>query len=381
MKSESMLFVSPVVPSLTGNGLAMRAARTLFAFSRRYRVTLLVLARYGSPAGFSVPSDLGAVCESAFVVPIFARKQSGGLPGERKVRHALADEHFDIVHIFRLDTVRHAKRWIPGVVSEFWLDLDDVESVTHRGIAELHRKLGDEQNAAIEFGLASLNELAEIDALRTFDRVFLASPLDIERLPLFGPARMEVLPNVLPIPGPIQVGSETGPFTFLFVGTLGYFPNWEGISWLIRDVWPIVCQRANRPVEFHIVGNGASRELNWCAMEPGVRLIGPVENVKGAYENANAIVVPLRAGGGTRIKVIEAFGFCRPVITTSIGVEGIDAIPDREVIVADDADSFADGMLRLIDDARLRDILVSNAYQLALDRYTENQLEAIVQHL
>jgi len=129
------------------------------------------------------------------------------------------------------------------------------------------------------------------------------------------------------------------------------------------------------------VGNGASRELNWCAMEPGVRLIGPVENVKGAYENANAIVVPLRAGGGTRLKVIEAFGFCRPVITTSIGVEGIDAIPDREVIVADDADSFADGMLRLIDDARLRDILVSNAYQLALDRYTENQLEAIVQHL
>ena len=302
-------------------------------------------------------------------------------PAERRAREALANDLFDIVHIFRLDTLDHARKWIPETASECWLDLDDVESATHRGIAELHRTLGDQDNAERELTVATTSERAEIEVLRTFDRVFLASAFDLERLPTGGPARIEILPNVLPLPDLLPNPPEVGPFVFLFVGTLGYFPNWEGLSWLIGSVWPAVRQRAQRPAEFHIVGHWATGELERFALEPGIHLVGPVDDVRSAYECAHAVVVPLRAGGGTRIKIIEAFGYRRPVITTSIGVEGIEAVADRDVKIADDAPSFAGAMLQLIDDASLRDRLADNAHALMQDRYTDRQLDAIVQRL
>ena len=129
------------------------------------------------------------------------------------------------------------------------------------------------------------------------------------------------------------------------------------------------------------MGHWATGELERFALEPGIHLVGPVDDVRSAYECAHAVVVPLRAGGGTRIKIIEAFGYRRPVITTSIGVEGIEAVADRDVKIADDAPSFAGAMLQLIDDASLRDRLADNAHALMQDRYTDRQLDAIVQRL
>jgi glycosyltransferase involved in cell wall biosynthesis len=366
---QSLLYVSPVVPSLHGNGLAMRSAQVLLALATRYRVTLLVFANYGSPAGQTVPDEVKQACAEWVVVP------PGQSPGDK-----IQPGAFDIVHVFRLGTGPFAEPWLQPRLGapETWLDLDDIESIAHRRVAALHRALGDGQQAAVEEMLAARAESLEVDALLRFDRVFLAAPDDLERLPICGAARVVTLPNVLPLPASILPPPNDDRFRFLFVGTLGYFPNVEGVLWFGREVLPLVLRRAGRPVETVVVGAGWSPLLPRLEHLAGGHIAGNAADVRPYYEQANAVIVPLRAGGGTRIKVIEAFGLGRPVVGTPIGLEGIDAADGEHALIAGDPEAFAASCLRLIQDPSLGDHLTSNAHELARRRYTPEVLAQLV---
>jgi len=97
---------------------------------------------------------------------------------------------------------------------------------------------------------------------------------------------------------------------------------------------------------------------------PCVYLVGEIPDVTWFYRYADVVVVPVRVGGGTRIKVLEAFAHRRPVVSTSMGIEGIDAYEEMEVLLADEPDAFARQCLRLMTDPALCDRLVHNAFDL-----------------
>jgi glycosyltransferase involved in cell wall biosynthesis len=369
-RRESLLFISPVVPALSGNGLAMRAAHTAIAFATRYRVTLLVLPLYASPSGRAVPEPVRQVCTQALIV------------GDGEPPPSPADA-FDVVHVFRLGTVAPAEAILRRFATHarLWLDLDDVESIVHRRLAADHRAHGDDAAAGEELARSLEAEDREVAALQRFERVFLASARDIDGLPLQGAAEAIPLPNVLPLPDLLPEPESSGPATILFVGTLGYRPNVAGALWFAREVLPLIRRAVARPVTFRVVGMGWLPEAEALQGLPGVELIGAVPDVVPHYSAANLVVVPLHAGGGTRIKVIEAFGLGRPVVATPIGAEGIDANDGEHLLIEPDAERVAGACARLLDDARMRAELVRNARRLAQERYTPDALAAIVANL
>jgi glycosyltransferase involved in cell wall biosynthesis len=293
----------------------------------------------------------------------------------RRRPRGLPEAHtFDVVHVFRLAMVPFARSW-GGRASptgpDWHLDLDDVESVTRLRLAALYRSTGQPELAQREQHEADRYATLEATVLSSFDRVYVCSELDRERLRRHPQkAEVRVLPNALPIPPPAAAPTPRPRFTFLFVGTLGYYPNQDAVAYFCTEVLPRLRAAAAGQFQVDVVGTGPSTVLARLAGPPEVRVLGPVPSVAPAYGEADAVIVPLRGGGGTRIKVLEAFAFRRPVVSTSLGIEGIDAHPEEHVLIGDDPDVFARQCLRLLQDPSLRCRLAANAWSLFTRAYS-----------
>jgi glycosyltransferase involved in cell wall biosynthesis len=292
---------------------------------------------------------------------------------------AFADAPFDVVHVFRLGTVPAARPFLsaeppPGR----WLDLDDVESATLRRIAALYRQRGDLTHARTEESAANAATQAERETLPFFDRLYVCTAGDIGLLPEDVRARVVVLPNVLPIPEPLPPVRTGDPVEILFVGTLGYFPNADGIAWFAEEVLPLIRRRTGRRVVLRIVGAGFSPLVARLRTMREVEVVGYVPDLRQWYARGRLVVVPIRAGGGTRIKVLEAFALRRPVVATTIGAEGIDGEHGTHLLLTDDPMEFAACCLSLIERPELGEFLAANAYARFSDRYTLEALAKIV---
>jgi sugar transferase (PEP-CTERM/EpsH1 system associated) len=136
----------------------------------------------------------------------------------------------------------------------------------------------------------------------------------------------------------------------LFFGRLDYYPNVDGLQFFVREVLPLLKRR--RPgIEVEVVGAGATREIEaLVSSDPSIRLVGRVADLRSALGAAHVVVVPLRVGGGTRLKVLEALSMARPVVSTAIGAEGIAVKPGEHILIADEAAAFADAVAGLLDD-------------------------------
>ena len=137
------------------------------------------------------------------------------------------------------------------------------------------------------------------------------------------------------------------PPTLTFVGRLDYRPNADGVLWFAGEILPII--RRSHRVDFTIVGGGAPAEVRALAAH-GVELTGRVPDARPYVARAAVVPVPLRMGGGTRIKILEALAMARPVVSTTIGAEGLDVVHGEHLLIADDPAGFASAIVRLLAD-------------------------------
>ncbi len=163
---------------------------------------------------------------------------------------------------------------------------------TRRRVAELYRANGHATIADSEAGAARRAATIEDEVMRDFDRVYVCSEGDRATLARPGGARVCVLPNALPLPAPLPQPREGEPFTFLFIGTLGYYPNEDAILYFCTHVLPLIREGATRNIRVIIAGSGDAPALRQLMGSPGVQLIGPVPDVATAYREA-------RRGGRT----------------------------------------------------------------------------------
>jgi glycosyltransferase involved in cell wall biosynthesis len=390
-----LLYISPVLPATTGNGLAMRAGMVLRSLALRHQVSLLVVPLYLAP-GSGLPPELAARCRQVTVLTPAGSPAAEHLAARagRRLRRVLRldrrsaepagqyleGEPFDVVHLFRLATLPFARPWLKpaGRSPRRHLDLDDLESVSRRRIAALHRANGDEPAAQREEQAAERAAQLEDGALTGFERVYVCSEADRRALLGRARARLCVLPNALAVPQPLGPRSPESPFTFLFLGTLGYYPNEDAVLFFCREVLPLLRRQAARPFRVSVVGLGAGPGLASLATLPEVELVGAVPDVAPWYRQADVVVVPLRAGGGTRIKVLEAFSYRRAVVSTSIGSEGLDVVDGEHLLVGDTPGEFAAQCLRLMRQPALADALTRAAYARFISAYS---LEAVAARL
>jgi polysaccharide biosynthesis protein PslH len=153
----------------------------------------------------------------------------------------------------------------------------------------------------------------------------------------------------------------------VMTGTLGYLPNLDAAHWMIDDILPRIRER--RPgVRLQLVGASAPQSLVDAAPE-WVDVVGRVPDVLPYLDGADLFVAPLRAGGGTRLKLLEAFAVGLPVVATTIASSGIEVQHGRDVLTADDAEAFADGVVSLLEDQDRRREIARSARRLVEERY------------
>ena len=166
----------------------------------------------------------------------------------------------------------------------------------------------------------------------------------------------------LPLPASMETSKN-----LIYVGNMSYRPNVDAVKWFCNEILPLIHQKLPE-VEMWIVGNKPLPEVHELANDL-IHVTGLVEDVQPYYEKSTVCVIPLRAGGGTRLKILESMSLGRAVVSTSIGCEGISITDGENILLADDAQSFASQTIALLQDKQKRESIAQIARQFVIDHY------------
>ena len=150
-----------------------------------------------------------------------------------------------------------------------------------------------------------------------------------------------MLPNVIAVAGDLPPASAPPPLRLLFVGNMGYWPNRDAVRFLIDEIVPALRRRLSSAFELQLVGSGRLPAAWTEQLPPEVRWSGHVQDLQSVYATSHVVLAPIRTGGGTRVKILEAFAYGRPVVATRLGAEGLAAQPGRHLWIGDTADEIA----------------------------------------
>ncbi len=172
------------------------------------------------------------------------------------------------------------------------------------------------------------------------------------------------------------LGRSSNIPALIFVGNMAYRPNADAAIFFCNEIFPLIKERIAQ-AEFWIVGRDPANEIAQ-RNGGGVHVTGRVDDVCPYYAHSAICVVPLRAGGGTRLKILEAMALGRAVVSTSIGCEGLEVVNGEHLLIADTPREFAEKALLLLRDLELRNHIITQARQLVVNRY---DWEVITQQL
>jgi glycosyltransferase involved in cell wall biosynthesis len=293
----------------------------------------------------------------------------------RALEACLAQQKPDVVFAYKLPSICPLLGFGKNHPPVF-LDLDDVEHLV------LFRSILNTQGfrkKMIRFMRFPALFWGERKALRFACRTFVCSERDrqylAKRLRLQGIATVPNAVNkfeLLPIP--------SSP-TLLFLGTYGYEPNTAAAEFLIRQIWPKIFE-AMPEARLIIAGPEPERIPSYSKNIPGVEYSGFVEDLEALYRRSRVVCCPILWGGGTRIKIIEAAAYGRPIVSTTIGAEGLDLSDGSDILLRDDPKSFAEACLHLLKDPESCRQLGSYAYFKAYQLYDLNKvIRSIQQHV
>jgi len=210
----------------------------------------------------------------------------------------------------------------------------------------------------------------EAEICRISRLVFVVSGVDRQALVDLSGSRAPFVevPIAVDAAGTVPIPTLTTSPRLLFLGGLHWPPNADALATFVRDIWPRV--RATRPdATLTSVGRDDSPAADACRAAPGVRLTGWVPDIDPFVQESRMLVVPMRAGSGMRVKILDAMARGLPVVSTTVGCEGIGVVPGEHLLLADSAEAFADAVVRLLADDRLAASLARNARALVLARY------------
>ena len=157
------------------------------------------------------------------------------------------------------------------------------------------------------------------------------------------------------------------PDSLIFTGLMTYRPNIDGALYFVEEILPLIHQ-VRPQVTLAIVGAGAGKEIAHLA-GPQVTITGAVPDMRAYFPQAAAAIVPLRMGSGTRLKVLEGLAMGKPLVSTSVGCEGIHVRSEEHLLIADDPPAFADAVVRVLSDAALADTLSRQGRALVVREY------------
>ncbi len=381
---SEILFLSPRWPWPLFDGGRIRIYETLRHLAARHRVTLVAPVREVDDN--TDPGPISTFCSEVFSavrsdrLPAVATRLASGLVRgvplvqsffldkglARTVRNLTSSRHFDIIHVEY--PVMAAYLDAVNVLSDprLILSTHNIESI--RFNRETRFSSWDSRRLLL-MGDQVLFKSWEANAIRRFHGVTAVSELEKEWIERNAPdAQVELVPN--------GVAAEYFAFrpprpnrTVTFVGSMDYPPNIDAVLWFAEEVLPSL--RGELPeLKFRVVGSRPARRLMELREQPGIEITGQVPDIRPYLNDSLALVVPLRSGGGTRLKILQAMAAGCPVVSSTIGAEGLDILPDVHLLIADDVDAWVSDIKRLVGSPN-RAVEIANAgRKLVEERYT-----------
>ena len=179
---------------------------------------------------------------------------------------------------------------------------------------------------------------------------------------------VEVIPNGVDCQRNQPGLAQPKPNMLIFNGALTYYANYDAMQHFLSEIYPLIRQRISDGSVI-ITGSTSGVNLSGLALDDSIHLSGYVEDIRPVIASAAVCIVPLRHGGGTRLKILEAMALGTPVVSTTKGAEGLEVTPDRDILIADEPAEFANQVVRLLRDAALRTSIAGNARRLVEQRY------------
>jgi glycosyltransferase involved in cell wall biosynthesis len=399
-----VLMLSPEPPWPLNSGGAFRTASLLHYFARFAEVDLILISESGTPA----PLPEGLV-RSQKVIPLRRHNRSLAARFVRNAGRAIRGAPPLIDRLAGLEKpieqAIQGRSYDFGIVEHFWcapyvdqlstrckktvINLHNIESVLHNrysGVGEgfsngVSNFLGEQLIRVGQRRFAAASRKLESELLPRFSAVLATSENDACLVHEIAPgAQVHVYPNSLPwleMPG-VEAPASPEYRRLVFSANFEYHPNIDAVRFLVGGIWPQIRERYPE-LRLRLVGRGDSfirhllpsgTVLSGTERDTGIEVTGPVEDAQAEIAQAMIVVAPLRAGSGTRLKIIEAWAAARCVVATPLAAEGLDAVDGVNIALAADATTFAETVFRLMEDPAARQRLGAAGRRIFEDNYS-----------
>ncbi|MHB1457498.1 MAG: glycosyltransferase family 4 protein, partial [Armatimonadota bacterium] len=271
----------------------------------------------------------------------------------------------DIVHIDHLQMAQFVEF---DKSYKVVLDNHNVESTIIKRVAETSDSMPTRLYAGLEWPKL---QRYEVDICNKCDLVLTVSETDKDSLTAMGvnPAIIESVPIGVDVDTMKPVDMVTQSRNILSLGTMSWPPNIDSMLYFVKDVMPII--RDHLPgCTLTIAGSQPSPAIQSLESEPDISVTGFVEDIDSIARKCGVFIVPLRSGSGVRVKILNALAMGLPIVSTSIGAEGLDVRDDEHLLIADTPHDFANSVIRILTDPDLAQTLGLNGRAFVCDNYS-----------
>jgi len=372
-----LLLLTPQLPYPPHQGTSLRNFNLIAQLAKRHRICLLTFLEPDQSMEEAGP--LGDLCEWVDTLPVPQRSHSLRLrqmattgrpdmawrlwsPAFRdRLAMRLAEARFDVVQVEAIELAPYLPTIQGASAASGWpRPLIVYEDHNAEWVLQKRACLTDLRvprrwpTAAYSFVQWMRLKVYEAQVCRTADHVVAMSEADRDAILAVAPGvRVTVVPNGVDLEeytgyrGPVQ------PFDLVFTGKMDFRPNVDAMLWFGEEVWPLI-RRRHPQASLAIVGQRPHARLEPLRRLPGVTLTGWVADVRPYIAGGRVYIAPLRVGGGTRLKLLQALAMGAAVVATSLGAEGFPVIHGRELLLADTPHDFARAVSALLDDPQQR---------------------------
>jgi glycosyltransferase involved in cell wall biosynthesis len=380
-----ILMVTPSLPYPADTGGAIRTYELLKRVAAENETDLIGLAAPAS--GSAAPPELAKLCRRVYSAakpaaprllqaPVLLGKALRGVPFITKyadsphftalLRQAVRENAYGVIHFEKSMVAGYVERLPAGHGAKTVLGLQDVGFIAQYRMYRHERRLRRKLRLLLNW-LPMLSW--EPRMARLFDKTLVVSENDRVLMQALEPGLdIAVIPNGIDTrtrqPYPLAGRDKN----ILLLGSLDYPPNIDAVRFFCGDIFPAVKQRVPA-CTLAIVGRNPGPEVQQLAVGPGVTLHANVDDVAPFYKRASVLVVPLRSGSGTRLKILEAMAFGTPVVATRVGREGLDVADGRDLLVADAPADFAAKVCEALSSAERWQALARSGRELVQSKY------------
>jgi len=394
---RNLLFLSHILPYPPDAGVRIRTHHLLRELSQEYRIFFLAFYRAKavmSPERLNAAKEaLSAYTHHIAVHPIpqehsrlrwvadHARSVLNRKVYTRRVYwseayladlQSLLDEHpIDLVHVDSLDLsvyLDSLPKALPHVVGHH-----NIESSLLRKRALVQSSIFKKLYLSHQAKLMRQEEAKYSSHARVN---LVVSPDDRSELQSISPgSKVEIIPNGVDTQffEPSASHATSSNKGIVFVGGTSWFPNKDGLEFFASEIWPYIRKRQPQATVTWI-GRATAPEIHSYSRLPGFTMTGYVDDIRPHIRKASCYVVPLRVGGGTRLKILDAWAMGKAVVSTEQGCEGLMTIDGENILIRNSAEDFGDAVIQLLVDSALRERLQEHARRTAEDFYSWTQI-------